>query len=75
MILRLLLTFLVAVLCGFILLKLKVPGGMLVGAIIGVVTLNISTGLAYMPYAGKSQRRPPQARLSAVWWKRVTSCA
>lgn len=33
---------------GLLLLKLKVPGGMLVGAIVGVVILNLATGQAYI---------------------------
>jgi membrane AbrB-like protein len=38
---------------GYVLLKLKVPGGMLVGAIIGVAAINILLGRAYMPSAAK----------------------
>ena len=38
---------------GFILLKLKVPGAMMVGSIIGVSCLTILTGFSAMPYAAK----------------------
>lgn len=34
---------------GFLFLKGKVPGGMMVGALVGTVILNISTEFAYMP--------------------------
>lgn len=33
---------------GLLLMKLRVPGGMLVGAIVGVVALNLATGQAYI---------------------------
>lgn len=51
-----LLTLAVAAAGGLLLLKWKVPGGMLVGAIIGVVILNLITGQAYIY---------PQARVLA----------
>lgn len=41
-------TILMALAGGIVLLKLKVPGGMLVGAILGVVVLNLTTGQAYI---------------------------
>ena len=47
------LTFAIAAVTGMVLLKLKVPGGMMVGAIIGAAALNISTGRAYMPSTAK----------------------
>jgi membrane AbrB-like protein len=53
MLLHIGLTFLVAALFGFVCLKLKIPGGMLVGAILGVASLNIFTGMAVMPYPAK----------------------
>lgn len=43
-----LLTIVSATVGGLLLLKLKVPGGMLVGSIIGVVILNLMTGHAYI---------------------------
>lgn len=46
-------TLAVGAVAGFILLKLKVPGGMMVGAIIGVSCLTIFTGFSAMPYAAK----------------------
>ena len=42
------LTVVAAAICGLLLLKLKVPGGMLVGSIIGVVILNLMTSQAYI---------------------------
>lgn len=47
------LTFTVAIGLGYIFYKLKVPGGMMVGAIIGVASLNIFWGIAYMPSLAK----------------------
>lgn len=41
---------------GFVLMKLKIPGGMLVGAILGAAGLNLLTGQAFMY---------PQARVAA----------
>lgn len=43
-----LLTVAAALLGGLLLLRLKVPGGMLVGAIVAVVGLNLITGQAYI---------------------------
>lgn len=42
------LTIAAALAGGLLLLKLKVPGGMLVGAILGAVILNLTTGQAYI---------------------------
>lgn len=42
------LTIASAALCGLLLLKLKVPGGMLVGAIIGAASLNLITQQAFI---------------------------
>jgi membrane AbrB-like protein len=48
-------TIAIGALCGFILAKAKIPGGFMIGAIIGVTLLNIisaavnTTGAAYMP--------------------------
>lgn len=39
---------------GFLFLKKKVPGGVMVGALVGTVVLNIGTGLAYMPAAART---------------------
>lgn len=38
---------------GLLFLKGKVPGGMMVGALVGTVLLNISTDFAYMPAAAR----------------------
>lgn len=51
---RVLLTILIGLIVGYILLKLKVPGGMMVGSIIGVSAFNIITGLAFMPSVAKT---------------------
>ena len=50
---NLLLTMFVAVVIGYVFLKFKVPGGMMVGSIIGVSLLNITSGSALMIPAGK----------------------
>jgi membrane AbrB-like protein len=47
--LYLLLTLLLGALFGLVIYKLKVPGGLLVGAIVGAALLNICFGTAYMP--------------------------
>jgi len=47
------LTFAVGLLCGYIFYRIKVPGGMMVGAILGVALFNIISGMAYMPSYGK----------------------
>ena len=46
-------TLIIGALVGYIFFKLKVPGGMMVGAIIGVSLFNIFTSLAYIPVEGK----------------------
>lgn len=51
--LRFLLTMVAGILVGLVFKKCKVPGGLMIGAIVGVAALNIATGLAYMPYEGK----------------------
>lgn len=48
-----LLTVVVGALAGFLFLKGKIPGGMMVGALVGSVILNITTDMAYMPYAAR----------------------
>ena len=50
---NLLLTFAAAAAVGMLGLKLKVPGGMMVGAIVGAALLNITTARAYMPSEAK----------------------
>lgn len=50
---NLFLTFIVALTGGLLLFKLKVPGGMMVGAIASVMMLSISSDLAYMPTQAK----------------------
>lgn len=47
--LNVLLTFAVGYLGGWLLSKLKVPGGMMVGAVLGAAILNVSYGMASMP--------------------------
>lgn len=39
---------------GYLFMKKKVPGGVMVGALVGTVVLNIGTGLAYMPAAART---------------------
>ena len=46
-------TLFTALVCGFLFYKLKVPGGMMVGAIIGVSALSITTASAFMPAEAK----------------------
>lgn len=50
---NLVLTFAIGLLCGYLFYKIKVPGGMMVGAIVGVALFNISLDMAYMPSYGK----------------------
>ena len=50
---HLLLTLAAGAVLGLVFLRLKVPGGMMVGAMVGVAALNIGTGLAYMPAAAR----------------------
>lgn len=50
---ELLITFLVGLACGFLFYKLGVPGGMMVGSIVGVSALSILSGVASMPAEAK----------------------
>lgn len=50
---KLSITLAVGLLFGYAFYKMKVPGGMMVGAIIGVAALNIFFDLAYMPLYAK----------------------
>ena len=52
-VLRFLITLAVCAASGLLLKRLKVPGGMLVGALIGGALLNVLTPYGYMPYAGR----------------------
>lgn len=47
------LTMLAGFLAGQLFLKVKVPGGMMIGSIVGAAALNIAVNMAYMPYAGR----------------------
>ena len=47
------LTLVIGLLCGYIFYKIKVPGGMMIGAIIGVALFNIFLNMAYMPSYAK----------------------
>lgn len=51
--LRFLVTLAVCAAAGLLLKRLKVPGGMLVGALIGGAMLKVLTPYGYMPYAGR----------------------
>ena len=44
-----LLTLVIGAVVGFLFLKGKIPGGMMVGALVGAVVFNITTDMAYMP--------------------------
>lgn len=46
---QLVITLVVGAAVGLLFYKLKVPGGMMVGALVGVTALNIGTGMASMP--------------------------
>ncbi len=48
--LNIILTAVCALLLGAVMLRLKVPGGMIIGAILGAIILNVATGRAQMPY-------------------------
>jgi len=50
---NLVLTFAIGLLCGYVFYKIKVPGGMMVGAIVGVALFNIFFDMAYMPSYAK----------------------
>ncbi len=47
------LTLAVGAALGLLFFRIKVPGGMMVGALVGAVLLNVTTGQACMPYAGR----------------------
>lgn len=53
MIERFILTFLTGLCCGTVFFKIKVPGGMMVGAVAGVAAMNIAFGKAFMPGEAK----------------------
>ena len=61
-----LLTFCVGFAVAFIFFKLKVPGGMLIGAVCGTVALSLTTGMAEMPLPRSSSRRLRLGPLSAA---------
>lgn len=46
-------TIAVATIVGLVFYKLKVPGGLMIGAIVGVAILNITTSHGHMPYEAK----------------------
>lgn len=46
-------TLAIGYMVGYIFYRLKVPGGMMVGSIVGVSAFNIMTGMAYIPVEGK----------------------
>lgn len=50
---KILLTFAVSAVIGYIFFKCKVPGGMLVGAVVGSTILSVGFGMAEMPYTAK----------------------
>lgn len=51
--LNFLLTLIVAALAGWIFLKIHIPGGIMVGAIVGIVIFNFTYGKAFMPSEAK----------------------
>ena len=51
--LEVVLTLAVGVVCGFLFLKLKVPGGLMVGSMVGVAIFSIGTGMAVIPTEGR----------------------
>ena len=51
--LKFLITLAVCTASGLLLRKLHVPGGIMVGALIGATALNVLTPFGYMPYAGR----------------------
>lgn len=50
---NILLTLAVAFCAGWLVMRLKVPGGMMLGAMTGVLVFNVATGLGYMPYIAR----------------------
>lgn len=49
----LLITFIIGAIGGVLLMKLKLPGGLIIGSIFAVAIFNIVTGLAYVPQEGR----------------------
>ena len=49
----LLITFIIGAIGGVLLMKLKLPGGLIIGSIFAVAILNIITGLSYVPQEGR----------------------
>ena len=70
--LEVVLTLLVGAVCGFLFLKLKVPGGLMVGSLVGVAVFSIATGMAVIPTEGRVPPRLRQAPLSPVRSSAVT---
>lgn len=62
---HLLLTLGAGAVLGLAFLRLKVPGGMMVGAMVGVAAFNIGTGWPICPPPPVWQRRSPPVPLSA----------
>ena len=50
---NILLTLAIAFCAGWLVMRLKVPGGMMLGAMIGVLLFNVFTGLGSMPYIAR----------------------
>ena len=50
---NILLTLAIALCAGWLVMRLKVPGGMMLGAMIGVLLFNVFTGLGSMPYIAR----------------------
>ena len=50
---NILVTLAIGCVAGYIFYKLKIPGGMMVGALVGAVVLNLTTDLAVMPSAAR----------------------
>lgn len=80
LLMNLALTLLVALISGLALTRLKVPGGMMLGAAIGACALNLTTDLAYMPsitktvaqmvvgaFIGSSVNRSELKQMQGVW--------
>lgn len=65
-----LLTLLCALLGGLILQKLKVPGGMMVGAVIGASAFNVATGQAYIHPLAKTAAQVAAGAFIGVGVKR-----
>ena len=63
-----LLTLAAGFVIGAVFFKLKVPGGMMVGAIVGAAIFNISTGHGYMPDMAQQIAKITAGPLSGVQW-------